>query len=97
MDGKEAVVALKKTQLERLKAASLQDQLRKSAPPERYAQGAHALSRKEQRERDRAQGLVPFAVKLNSELVKRLQARAQEKGLPLNDVVAELLDKALEQ
>lgn len=97
MDGKEAFVALKKTDLERLRAASLQDQLRKSAPPERYAQGAHALSRKEQRERDRAQGLVPFAVKLNGELVKRLQARAQEKGAPLNEVVAELLEKALEK
>ena len=93
----EAAIALKKTQLERLKAANLQDQLRKSAPPERYAAGAHQLSRKEQRERDRAQGLVPFAVKLNGELVKRLQERAQEKGAPLNEVVAELLEKALEK
>jgi hypothetical protein len=97
MDCEEDRVALKKTQLERLKAANLQDQLRKSAPPERYAQGAHQLSRKEQRERDRAQGLMPFAVKLNGGLVKRLQARAVEKGAPLNEVVAELLEKALEK
>ena len=97
MDRKEAFVALKKTDLERLKAANLQDQLRKSAPPDRYAAGAHQLTRKEQRERDRAQGLVPFAVKLNGDLVKRLQARAQEKGAPLNEVVAELLEKALEK
>ena len=86
-------MAMKKTQLERLNAARLQDQLRKSAPPDRYAQGAHALSRREQRERDRAQGLVPFAVKLPSELVKRVQERAKDK--PLNDVVAELLERGL--
>jgi hypothetical protein len=90
-------VALKKTDLERLKAASLTDRLQKSAPPERYAHGAHALTRKEQRERDRAQGLVPFAVKLNGELVKQLQALARERQAPLNQVVAELLQRGLEK
>lgn len=93
MDCAEAVIALKKTQLERLKAANLQDQLRKSAPPDRYASGAHALSRREQRERDRAQGLVPFAVKLPGTLVKRIHERAGDK--PLSEVVAELLERGL--
>lgn len=50
-------MALKKTQLERLKAASLQDQLKKSAPPE--------LARQKQR--------------------------------PLNDLVAELLERGLDK
>jgi hypothetical protein len=86
---------MKKTQLERLNAARLQDSLRKSAPPDRYAQGAHALSRREQRERDRAQGLVPFAVKLPGDLVKRLHELARDK--PLNEVVAEALQKGLEK
>lgn len=97
MVGAEAAIALKKTQLERLKAANLEDRLRKSAPPERYAGGAHQLSRKEQRERDRAQGLVPFAVKLKGDLVQRLQAKAGEENKPLNEVVAELLEKGLEK
>ena len=88
-------MAMKKTQLERLNAARLQDNLRKSAPPERYAQGAHALSRREQRERDRAQGLVPFAVKLPGDLVKRLHEMAREK--PLNEVVTELLERGLKE
>jgi hypothetical protein len=48
-------VSLKKTDMVRLKAANLNDRLRKAAPPERYAKGAHAPSRREQRERDRAQ------------------------------------------
>ena len=90
-------MSLKKTDMERLKAASLQDRLQKSIPPDRYAHGAHALTRREQRERDRAQGLVPFAVKLNGDLVKRLQARAQEKQQPLNQVVTELLQRGLEE
>ena len=84
---------MKKTQLERLNAARLQDRQRKAAPPDRYAQGAHTLSRREQRERYRAQGLVPFAVKLPGELVKRLHERAGEK--PLSEVVAELLERGL--
>lgn len=88
-------MALKKTDLERLKAASLADRLSKSAPPERYAKGAHALSRREQRERDRAQGLVAFAVKLNQELVKKLHALAADRKVPLNEVVAEVLEKGL--
>lgn len=88
-------MAMKKTQLERLNAARLQDNLRKSAPPDRYAQGAHALSRREQRERDRAQGLVPFAVKLPADLVKRLHELSREK--PLNEVVAELLERGLKE
>ena len=61
------------------------------------AGGADAQnSRDAQRKLDQAQGLVPFAVKLNSELVKKIQARAQERGTPLNEVVAELLEKGLE-
>ena len=86
----------KRTDLERLKAASLTDQLKKSSIPERYGPGSQLLSRKEQREKERAQGLVPFAVKLPSELVARVQARAKDTGQPLGDVVADLLGKGLD-
>jgi hypothetical protein len=53
------------------------------------------LTRREQRERDRAQGLVPFAVKLPADLVKHLHQLAREK--PLNEVVAELLERGLDK
>ena len=56
---------------------------------------APAIDKREQRERDRAAGLVPFAVKLNGELVKELQARAAGEGRDLNEVVAELLKKGM--
>ena len=58
------------------------------------AKGA-VLDRREQRERDRALGLVPFAVKLNGDLVGQLQALSKERGVELNELVAELLQKGL--
>ena len=54
-----------------------------------------AVDRKEQRERERALGLVPFAVKLNADLVKQLQEHAKARGVDLNEAVAELLAKGL--
>ena len=56
---------------------------------------AAAVDRREQRKRDQALGLVPFAVKLNGELVQQLQALAKERGVDLNTVVAEVLVKGL--
>jgi hypothetical protein len=56
---------------------------------------AAPADRREQRKRDQALGLVPFAVKLNSVLVQQLHAVAKERGLDLNEAVAELLRKGL--
>ncbi|CAL60960.1 Conserved hypothetical protein [Herminiimonas arsenicoxydans] len=56
---------------------------------------AVVIDRREQRKRDQALGLIPFAVKLNSDLVQQLQALAKERGLDLNEVTAEVLMKGL--
>jgi hypothetical protein len=64
-------MSLKKTDMERLRAASITDRLQKTAPPARYGKESAVLSRREQRKLDQAQGLVPFAVKLNSDLLAR--------------------------
>lgn len=85
----------KKTDLERLKAASLTDSLRQARTPERYGSKSAVVSRKEQRRLDQAAGLVPFAVKLKADLVQRLQERARKEGRPLNEVVGELLAQSL--
>lgn len=53
------------------------------------------VDRKEQRERERALGLVPFAVKLNADLVKQLQEHAKESGVDLNEAVANVLLRGL--
>jgi hypothetical protein len=86
---------LKRTDLERLKAASLTDRLSKAAPPDRYGTQSAIVTRKEQRKLDQAQGLVPFAIKLHGDLVKRLQEKAEAEHKPLNEVVAALLEKGL--
>jgi len=54
-----------------------------------------APDRREQRDRERALGLVPFAVKLNGDMVKQLQALSKERGVEMNQLVAELLQKGL--
>jgi hypothetical protein len=54
------------------------------------------LDRRERRRLDQARGLVPFAVKLDGELVKELRALAEARGAELGDVVAELLRKGLD-
>jgi hypothetical protein len=53
------------------------------------------VDRREQRKLDQAAGLVPFAVKLNADLVTQLQTLAKERGADLNVLVAELLAKGL--
>lgn len=54
-----------------------------------------ALDRREQRERERALGLVPFAVKINGDLVQQLHTLSKERGVDMNELVAELLQKGL--
>lgn len=56
---------------------------------------AVVVDRREQRKRDQALGLIPFAVKLNSDLVLQLQTLAKERGLDLNELTAEVLLKGL--
>jgi hypothetical protein len=61
-----------------------------------FGNADHAIiDRKEQRERERALGLVPFACKLNADLVKQLQEHAKAGGVDVNEAVAQLLTKAL--
>ena len=53
------------------------------------------VDRREQRKLDQAAGMVPFAVKLNSDLVLQLQTQAKERDVDLNALVADLLAKGL--
>ena len=86
-------MSMKKTDLEKLKGKKLAGG---SNVPDRFGKGSGTvLDRREQRERDREAGLVPFAVKLHGDLVREIQARAQAEGKSLNDVTAELIGRAL--
>jgi hypothetical protein len=85
---------MKKTDLAKLDAKKLMNQAGPRGPSFGTAEAA-PVDRREQRERERALGLVPFAVKLNGDLVKQLQAMATERGLGMNELVADLLQKGL--
>lgn len=85
---------MKRGELEKRQGSKLTNQMR--ADGNAYGRAiAPELDRRAQRERDRAAGLVPFAVKLPQELVRTLQERATKQGAGLNELTAELLGKGL--
>lgn len=86
---------MNKFQLERTKAFRLASELKQSGGTGRP--GAQPpTDRRAQRKMDQAAGLVPFPLKLSQAQADRLRALALERGMPTNEVVAELLDKALQ-
>ncbi len=87
---------MKKTDLEKLKGLRLKPQPGAAGAGQFGKNPPAEPSRREQRELDRAAGLVPFAVKLNEALVAKLHERAKGREGGLNEVVAELLQKGLE-
>ena len=87
---------MKKPELDKLKGLKLSGAMKQAVTPGRFGKDAAVTpNRREQRKLDQAQGLVPFAVKLDFETVKQIQALAQERNIGLNEVVAELLKKGL--
>ena len=88
---------MKRTDLAKNVGLKINSRLNAEGTPGRFGKEAAAVpDRREQRKMDQALGLVPFAVKLNSDLVKQIQALAEERQIGLNEVVAELLKKGLE-
>jgi hypothetical protein len=89
---------MKKTQLEKLKGKKVEGALARGGIPHRFAHGAaEMVDRREQRKRDQALGLVPFAVKLNSDLIKQIQELGKIREIGLNELVAELLQQGLKK
>lgn len=78
---------------ERLKVVA---QMKTAAGKQAVPGAGAAPDRKEQRRLDQERGLVPFAVKLNAGLAARLRDLATERGIGLNELVDELLRKALD-
>lgn len=88
---------MKKTDLAKNKGLKINSGVNRFGTPGRFGKDAGlAMERREQRKLDQALGLVPFAVKLNGDLVKQVQALAQSRQTGLNEVVADLLKKGLE-
>jgi len=90
-------MALTPAELQKLNAMKLVNNMKSAGGHGRPGTAAASVDRREQRRIDQAAGLVPFAVKLNSELIKKIHALAQERKTGINEVVGELLQKALQK
>ena len=89
-------MAMKFTDLHKNLGLKIDGQMRNAATPDRFSQGNEVVDKKEQRRRDQAQGLIPFAVKIHKDLAAQLQQKATADGVALNDLVEGLLRKGLE-
>ena len=88
---------MKRADLEKQLGKKIAGRMQQEPQTDRYgAASAGVGDKREQRERDKAAGLVPFAVKLPQALVSKLQSLAIERNVSLNDVTAELLGASLE-
>jgi hypothetical protein len=87
---------MKKSDLDKNEGLKIIGQMKQSSTPDRFGSAASAVvSRRDQRRLDQAKGLVPFAVKLDGELVKQIQALAEARQTDINETVAALLTKGL--
>jgi hypothetical protein len=87
---------MKKTDLEMLKAKKILGKQHQAAIPGRFGNEAAAVpDRREQRKLDQAAGLVPFATKLDQQLVRELNAACEAQSMPMHEVVAALLRKGM--
>lgn len=86
---------MKKADLEKQLGKKIAGRMHHEPHSPRYgAESAGVADKREQRERDKAAGLVPFAVKLPQVLVTKLQSLAAERGITLSDLAGELLRAA---
>ncbi len=88
-------MSMKITDLYKTQMLKTSGQMKHETRAERSGKPGEILSRKEQRKLDQAAGLVPFACKLPSDLVKTLNDATTTKKLGMNELVAELLRKGL--
>lgn len=90
-------MALTPAELQKLNAMKLVNRMKNAGAHGQPGGTVKAVDRREQRRLDQAAGLVPFAVKLNGELIRQIHALAADRKTGVNEVVAELLQKALKK
>ncbi|KAF1029628.1 MAG: hypothetical protein GAK40_00395 [Burkholderia plantarii] len=90
-------MAMKKTDLEKNKALKLTQAMKQggSARFGKDTADTAAVDRRERRRQEQAAGLVPFACKLNVELVASLQKEAQTHPEGMTGLLSELLTAGL--
>ena len=89
-------MSMKKSDLDKNMGKVLTGKMKTAVVPDRFTQSAAAaVDKREQRKRDSAAGLVPFACKLPAELVRQLHDKAVGVDGGLNTLVAAALAKAV--
>ena len=89
-------MSMKKTDLAKNLALKISGQMKSAGVPGRFGQAsAEFVDKREQRRRDAAAGLVPFACKLPADLASTLREKSAGREDGINGLVAELLRKAL--
>ena len=87
---------MKRTELEKAKASRITGNMKLHGIPDRFGKDAGSLvDKREQRKRDQELGLIPYAVKLQGDLINQIKALAASQDKSLNDLTAELLTKGL--
>jgi hypothetical protein len=87
---------VKKTDIDKHQGKKITGRMKNEPASSRFgAASASVAERKEQRRKDQAAGLVPFAVKLPQALVAKLQALAHERGVPLDTLVVDLVQAGM--
>ncbi|MBT0963312.1 hypothetical protein [Denitromonas iodatirespirans] len=86
---------MKPTDLAKSHGLKINNKRNAAASPARFGAAAQAVDKREQRQQERALGVVPFACKLPIALVKQLQERGAAHQGGLNGLMAELLTRAL--
>lgn len=81
-------MAMKRTELEKLKGKTIESRMR--AEQRRRQAASVKGQRRKQRERDRALGLVPFEVELDAALVAEIRSAAVRRGGDFDTVTVEL-------
>jgi hypothetical protein len=88
---------MKRADLEKQLGKKIAGRMQHEPQADRYGTASSSVGdKREQRERDKAAGLVPFAVKLPQALVARLQALAVERNASLNELTAKLLESSID-
>ncbi len=91
-------MTMKRTDLAKNKFLKVNGRMQQTPTPGRFAEESATLpDRREQRRLDQAAGLVPFAVKLNGELIQEIKALAEARQLGLNEMVSNLLRLGLDK
>jgi len=87
---------MKRTDLEKSVGIKINSKVKRNIETSPFSKDNYKpVDKREQRKLDQAQGLVPFAVKINHDLVQKIQDIAMEEQTGINEIVSELIQRGL--